>query len=128
MEKSEKIFDQNLSRFEYAKEKALQIITSFPKSKNWHYFLCLPDGRKVFFSIFIKKYGLDGTKNKYSVNDVLRRIRVIEFFDYMIKDNKIIEQKSKNILIESVFWRMVIGRVGKIWKQKLEMISFYHHI
>jgi len=120
--------DDMLSNFELAKEKALKVIQSFPKSKNGHHFLSLPDGRKVFFSIFIKKYGLDGTRSKYYAKDVLRRIRVVEFFDYMLKENKVMESEDINCLVESNLWRMVIGHVGKEGRKRLEMISFYHYL
>jgi hypothetical protein len=116
------------SKFELARDKALEVIKWFPLSKNWYHYLSLSDGRKVFFSIFIKKYGLDDTKNKYCASDVLRRIRVIEFFDYMIKDNKVINYEHENSLVESKFWRMVIGHIGKPGKERLEMISFYHYL
>ncbi len=100
---------EQTTRLELVKKKALSIIKTFPVSKNWQHFLRLKDWRKVFFSVFIKKYGIDGTKSKYSWWDVMRRIRLVEF-------------------IESHFYRIVIGVKGKKGKEKLEMISFYHYL
>lgn len=110
------------------KNKALDIIYSFPVSFNWHHFLKLKSGKKVFFSIFIKKYWLDWSYSKYSWLDIMRRIRVIEFFDCMLKDNDIKKIERGNLIIESKFHRMVIAVVWKPGKQKLEMISFYHYL
>jgi hypothetical protein len=115
-------------RLELVKDKALEVIQWFPISRNGHHFLRLSDGRKVFFSIFIKKYWIDGTISRYSWLDIMRRIRIVEFFDYMLKDNKIKQQERWNYIIESKFYRMVIGVVGKPKKQRLEMISFYHYL
>lgn len=42
-----------------ATQKALEIIRTFPLSYNRKPYLRLKDGRKCFFDIFIRKYGLD---------------------------------------------------------------------
>ena len=115
---------QDKQKSDLVKSKALSVIKKFPVSKNWHNFLRLKDGRKVFFSVFIKKYGIDGTKSKHSWLDIMRRIRVVEFFDYMLKDNDIKRQERGNYIIESKFYRIVIWVKWVTGKQKLEMISF----
>jgi hypothetical protein len=41
----------------------------------------------------------------------MRRIRVIEFFDYMLRNNDIKKIERGNLIIESKFHRMVIAVV-----------------
>ncbi len=75
-------------------EKAYQLIQSFPKSASGKSFLMMKSGKKVFFDIFIKKYGLDGTSTKYSQADVARRMRLSEFFSYILSEYDITEQEA----------------------------------
>jgi|GEM_PF-6053261 len=53
------VMEDSSIRVLLVKKKALEIIYTFPVSKNGNHFLRIKDGRKLFFSIFIKKYGLD---------------------------------------------------------------------
>jgi hypothetical protein len=75
-------------------EKAYELIYSFPKSNSGKPFLMMKSGRKVFFDIFIRKYGLDGTATKYSQADVARRMRLSEFFSYILSEYDITEQEA----------------------------------
>ena len=111
------------------KELALKIIKSYPRSKNWQYYLRLKDWRKLFFNIFIKKYWIDWRLSKYSDNDISRRLRLVEFFKYFLMNFWIEKQEihknwKKIDILESIFYRMVIIETKK-WK--LELLSFYHH-
>ncbi len=123
--------NQKKTKYKELLSISLDIIKSFPISKNGQYFLRLQNGRKLFFNIFIKKFGLDNTKNKYNELDVLRRVRLIEFFMYFTKEfsisRKEIRQKKRTYIIESKFYRMVILDIrDKRNSSKLELLSFYH--
>lgn len=118
--------------FNEIKQIALKLIQHFPKAKNGQTFLTLKNGRKMFFGIFIKKYGLDGKKCEYSDVDIARRIRLIEFFDYFVKDFDIVKkelnERGKEVyILESNFYRMVILDVRDSKGSKLELLSFYHY-
>ncbi|MCH2188248.1 hypothetical protein MK079_00260 [Candidatus Gracilibacteria bacterium] len=104
-------------------EKFHNIINTFPQAKNGQPYLTLKNGKKLFFTLFIKKYGLNGGKTKYSQKDVLRRIRMIEFFDYITKKFDIFEDKKERYIIETYFFRMVIVETKH---KKLELLSFYN--
>ncbi len=112
---------------------ALNIINKFPKSKNGQPFLTLKNGRKMFFQIFIKKYGLKDEESKYKDIDVARRIRLLEFFDYFVKDFDILRKEShknnkEDFIIESNFYRMILLNIkDKRGASKLELLSFYHY-
>ncbi len=110
---------------EEMKTKVLSIIGKFPISKNWHPYLTIRDGSKLFFKVFIDKYWINWCKCVYKPDDIRRRIRLVEFFDYFIKDYDMIPWGGNKMMIESNFHRMVIAKVGKEWKQRLELISFY---
>lgn len=117
------------ARFPEIQNLALQVIRSFPKSKNGQPFLSLKNGRKLFFSIFVKKYGLDGNNCSYQEEDIIRRVRLVEFFDYFVKDfdivKKEINERGKQVFIlESHFHRMIIIDTGNK-ESKLELLSFY---
>ena len=100
-----------------------KILETFPKSFNWQKYLTLKNWRKLFFNFFIKKYWLRWNKTKYSNNDILRRIRMIEFFDYITKEFEIFQEDSWRYIIETNFFRMVIFETKK---KKLELLSFYN--
>jgi hypothetical protein len=120
-------------KYQRIKLLAWDVINTFPKSSNGQPFLKLKNGKKLFFNIFIKKYGLDNRKIKYSDQDVARRIRLVEFFDYFVKDFGFKEKKlnkSGNMIyiIESNFYRMIVVKVGRKKREKLELLSFYNHL
>jgi hypothetical protein len=104
----------------------LSIISGFPRAKNGDNYLSLADGRRIFFKIFIRKYGIDGTPAKYTYEDVIRRIRLVEFFDSFFKgdfwESLDLSGKSKKIILESHFHRIVIVETHH---KKLELLSFY---
>ncbi len=108
---------------------AHEIIQTFPKAKNGQPFLTLQNGRKLFFNRFMKKYGINGDSSDYNTKDIIRRIRLVEFFDYFIKDypikESIIIKGQKRYIVESYFHRMVIidKKIGTA--NKLELLSFY---
>lgn len=104
----------------------LSIISGFPRAKNGDNYLSLVDGRRVFFRVFIRKYGLDGTPAKYTYEDVIRRIRLVEFFDSFFKgvfrESLDLSGKNKKVILESHFHRIVIVETRH---KKLELLSFY---
>ena len=114
----------------HIKSLALEVIQSFPKARNGQPFLTLKNGRKLFFSIFIKKYGLDGDPCKYNDLDVSRRIRLVEFFDYFVKDYALENEisnttKYPKYKIRSTFHQMIVIDVGENNQSKFELLSFY---
>lgn len=108
---------------EKIKDIILEIINTFPKSKNGQPYLTLQSWKKLFLSVFIKKYWLRWEKTKYSDKDILRRMRMVEFFDYITKNYQLIEDESQRYILETVFFRMIIVKTKK---DKLELISFYN--
>ncbi|MCD5382583.1 hypothetical protein LR002_00480 [Candidatus Gracilibacteria bacterium] len=79
--------------------------------------------KKMYFDFFIKKYGLDGEKVNFGTKDILRRIRMVEFFDYITKEFDLKKIGKGRFLIEIKFFRMVVIETKK---QKLELLSFYN--
>ena len=100
-----------------------QILETFPESFNWQKYLTLKNWRKLFFDFFIKKYWLKWVETKYSNSDILRRIRMIEFFDYITKEFEVYKEDTWRYIIETNFFRMVIFETKK---NKLELLSFYN--
>lgn len=100
-----------------------EIYNSFPVAYNWQRYLTMKDWSRLFFSLFIKKYWLNWENTKYNSNDILRRIRMIEFFDFITKNyNTFLDETWRNIL-ETKFYRMVIVETKK---KKLDLLSFYN--
>ncbi|MDQ7023231.1 MAG: hypothetical protein Q9M97_06970 [Candidatus Gracilibacteria bacterium] len=64
-----------------------------------------------------------GEEVKYNKGDILRRIRMIEFFDFITKEYELYQDKTGRFIIESNFFRMVIFKTKK---NKLELLSFYN--
>jgi hypothetical protein len=115
---------------EVIQETAFKIIMEFPKSNNGHPYLVMKNKRKLFFNRFIKKYGLDGTKNQYQNSDINRRLKLVEFFKFFTQECELKPAREKNrFLFESHFHRMVIinTKVGdrKRYANKMELLSFY---
>ena len=101
----------------------------YPKNSKGKHYMTLSNGRKCFFNIFIKKYGLDGSDNKYSKQDVMRRIRFIEVIDLIAKQNKVIfdrisNNKHKIYVIESLFFKIIIIDIQKHHASQMELLSF----
>lgn len=105
---------------------AMEVVSMFPKSKMQEPFLTLKNNRKLFFNIFIKKYGIDGTSTKYSDSDISRRIRLIECFDFFTTQYDVeyqrMEKNKHYYKIETKFYRLVFFEKRN---KKLECISFY---
>jgi len=99
------------------------IYNSFPESYNWQKYLTLKNWKKLFFSLFIKKYWLNWYTTKYENKDIIRRIRMIEFFDYITKNYDIFIDETWRIILETKFFRMVIIETKN---KKLELLSFYN--
>jgi hypothetical protein len=115
----------NPMRFEEARIKAHKVIQSFPKAKNGKYFLTMKNGRKLFLDRFIKKYGIDGSETKYSKADLLRRLRLVEFFQYFMECNLNPARRTNRFLLDSHFHRMVILQVQKPRGNRYELLSFH---
>ncbi len=96
-----------LSNIEQARKIVLEIIEDFPKSKSGHPFLTLKNGKRVFFRVFQRKYGINGSETKYSDSDVIRRVRLVEFLDYLTKHYETTEQDEKLIILKSRFYTMI---------------------
>mgnify|MGYP004006141877 CR=1 FL=1 len=101
-----------------------EIYNSFPKSYNWQRYLRLKNNKKLYFNFFIKKYWLKWEKTKYNNKDILRRIRMIEFFKYITKYFNVIKDEEGRYIIETKFFRMVIIEFKN---KKLELLSFYNY-
>ncbi len=99
-----------------------EVLDTFPTANNWQKYLTLKNWKRLFLNIFIKKYWLKWTETKYNTFDMLRRIRMIEFFDYITKEFDIYEENWRYI-IETNFFRMIIFETKK---KKLELLSFYN--
>jgi hypothetical protein len=118
-----------VSKCRIIQEEARNIISNFPKSKNNQSYLRLKNGKKLFFNIFINKYGLNGRKTKYLDQDIIRRLRLTEFFKYFLRNfdttpQKIHKNGKKIDILESIFYRMIIIETNK---NKSELLSFYHY-
>ena len=115
---------------QHIQQVAYEILMTFPKSKNGQPYLVMKNERTLFFNRFIKKYGLDGTKNKYQNSDINRRLRLVEFFLFFTQECELKPaRENKRFLFESHFHRMVIinTKVGDEKRQanKMELLSFY---
>lgn len=100
-----------------------EIYETFPKSYNWQRYLTLKNWKKLYFNMFIKKYWLDWEKTNYKDKDILRRIRMIEFFDHITKNYEVYTDDSSRYILQTKFFRMVIIETKK---KKLELLSFYN--
>lgn len=101
-----------------------EIYNSFPESYNWQRYLRLKNKKKLYFNMFIKKYWLNWEETKYKDKDILRRIRMIEFFKYITLNFDVkFEKEVDRYFIETKFFRMVIIELKN---KKLELLSFYN--
>lgn len=120
---------EKLSKYDIAVKTMHEVLDTFPMSHNNKPYLRAKTGQKIFFNVFLRKYGLDGSRSKYKKLDVMRRIRLIEFFPYFL--NTYGELSSfvhlKKQVIQSHFFRMVLVRTGKKWKERFELLSFYYY-
>lgn len=117
-----------MNSFHQAISLAQETIGSFPKAQNGFPFLSLPDDTRVFFNTFIRKYGLLGNDCKYTPADILRRIRYVECFDTLLKNYILREDLHDRIILKTRFFTIVILKIGKIPKQRHELLSFFHHL
>jgi len=101
-----------------------EIYDSFPESYNWQKYLRLKNNKKLYFNFFIKKYWLKWDETKYNDKDILRRIRMIEFFKYITQNFDVIKDDNWRYIIETKFFRMVIVEFKN---KKLELLSFYNY-
>jgi hypothetical protein len=97
-------------KYQQAKLDALSIIHTYPQTHNGAYFLTLQNGKKVFFEIFVKKYGLDGSVCKYNDTDIYRRIKIIECFEFLLQNYAITSENEISLMIETIFFRFVIKK------------------
>lgn len=56
--------------YEEVRTTAKNIINSFPIAENNKPYLTLKNGQKIFFEIFMRKYGLKWSQDKYTLQDV----------------------------------------------------------
>ena len=99
------------------------ILNTFPIANNGQRYLRLKNNKKLYFSLFIKKYWLNWEDVNYNKTDILRRIRMVEFFKYITLNFTMKKWDKGRFFIETEFFRMVIVQM-KNWK--LELLSFYN--
>ena len=112
-----------------ARNIVLEILDTFPRSKNWSPYLVLKNKKKVFFRIFVKKYGIDGSQTKYTDSDVIRRIRVFEFLGHIMKTVDVVEDSHDIIICKSKFYTLIFKNILHVSKwSRWELLSVYPHI
>ncbi len=106
---------------------ALHIIRWFPKTTTWKPYLTMHDWTKIFFDIFVHKYGLYWNITRYTTSDVVRRIRLVEFFEYIIHNFTLWEQQDTwKYSIETAFYKMIIAKKYDAKnRRRYVVISFY---
>ncbi len=115
-----------MNKLYQAKKNALSVIQTYPQTENWAYFLTLKNGRKIFFYIFIKKYGLDASVCKYSDADIYRRIKIIECFEFLLQRHDITSENETSLIIETIFFKFVIKKhIFRTWGMRYELLNFY---
>ncbi len=113
-----------MNKLEQTIEIFFNILEKFPTSNNWQKYLTLKNWKKLFFNFFIKKYWLKWEEVNYNKLDILRRIRMVEFFDFITKEYEIYKEDTWRFIIETNFFRMVIFETKN---KKLELLSFYNY-
>jgi hypothetical protein len=94
----------------YASAKALaySIIQSFPKTPIGRPFVTMKNGTRVFFDLFVRKYGLMGGVCNYTDADIYRRIKMVEFFEYMLQTYDITSMDGDKKIIDTHFFRLIL--------------------
>jgi hypothetical protein len=64
-------------------------LETFPKAKNGQPYLRMKSGERVFFNVFLRKYGLNGSSTKYQKKDVIRRMKLVPYFKRFFLSNKV---------------------------------------
>lgn len=113
-------------KVEEAKTLAMKVLQTFPKSKNGNHYLRCKTGEKIFFKIFLKKYGINEEDVKYKSIDVLRRIRMIESFPYYLQSYDMHFDLLKNgqeyYTIQTHFFIFVAIQTKNL---QYELLNFY---
>lgn len=119
------------------KEKVIELVKCFlnelPQTRNGkNPFLTMPTGEKIFFRIFKKKYGLENfqEQTKYNIHDIIRRIQVLEFLDYIIQTYEVETEKRNGKtykVVQTMFFRVVFLCI-KTPHNNLELLSIYPNI
>ena len=113
-------------KFQDTISRAMSFIKrQYPQSKNGAYYITLRNGRKVFWDKFIKKYGIDGMETRYKKNDVMRRIKLVEFFGFFMQLDLTPGKHKNTLLLESEFYRMVILEKKNKRGSRYQLLSFY---
>ncbi len=107
-------------------QKAYAIIDAFPKNSQGRPYLVDQKWRKVFFDVFVRKYGLDWSKCQYLQQDVNRRIKLVEFFGYILREFIMFtDTKAWYFKIETAFYVMIIKKTWWMRNQRYIALSFY---
>jgi hypothetical protein len=107
-------------------QKAYAIIDAFPKNSHGRPYLVDQKWRKVFFDVFVRKYGLDWSKCQYLPQDVNRRIKLVEFFGYILREFVMFtDTKAWYFKIKTAFYVMIIKKTGWTRNQRYIALSFY---
>jgi len=112
--------------FEYARELLLNYIHSFPRAKNGKPYLRLRNWKRVFFGLFIRKYGLDWSRSYYSQKDIIRRSKsfIVNIRGLLLQHQMIKKPKKKDRrTVEGERMIAVVVKTKRKWK--LELLSFY---
>ena len=123
------------SVFELWQKAVFEIMDTFPKAKNGLPYLRMKNGRRVFFRLFLRKYGIDGTptKRKYRKVDIIRRMKLINQFKefFLTATIKEHDEKGDRRIMENVRLKAIIVRAKrkKKWKRKektkYELLSIF---
>lgn len=118
--------DKNLS---YRKSKATSNINKLPCNKHKKHFVYTKCSKKIFFEIFIKKYGLDWSKSIYSHKDLIWRYQLLPIVIKMVRKNKLKKHPNRNYknrwIIEKDNIRIIIckERISRKWQKKKKHTS-----
>ena len=117
-----------MNNTQLAKRLCLDIIYSFPFSNGSKPYITLRNKKKIFFDVFIKKYWIDGTICAYNNQDIIRRIRIIEFLDFITKTYDISYEENGVYIIKSYYYTIVCKKSLKKENTKWQLISIYPHL
>lgn len=116
-------------------ENVFEIMDTFPKAKNGQPYLRMKNWKRVFFRLFLRKYGIDGapTKRKYPKSDIIRRMKLVNHFKgfFLTSSFKEHDQMDERRIIESSKFKAIIVRAkrkkkgNRKEKSKYELLSIF---
>ena len=108
------------SEYQFRKDEVYILLDTFPKSKNGQPYLRMRDGERVFFSLFLRKYGLDWTKTTYTQKDVTRRMQLFpKLKHFLISRNiEIKEAWHERRMMKNEEMKIILIKVNKKSRKK----------